>query len=185
MVLKFSLKILQSEYSQNKELMQISSVSILASKNSMDWETWPAAVQGSGRESDTTEWHTHTHTHTHTHPYPWWHSSSLGAHREGSDHLCEGSYSHPPFLPPSPDLPAPLNTSPICHHTKTPCQLLLTLPGRREGFLTSYTWNHAHHYLKIRAVSCLPSLLNTFAIPFLVIYTKELETGCLKPFGLL
>ena len=148
------------------------------------WTEKPGQLWSRGvAESQTRLSDSHTHTHTHT---AWWHSSSLGAHREGSDHLCEGSYSHPPLLPPpSPDLPAPLNTSPICHHTKTPCQLLLTLPGRREGFLTSYTWNHAHHYLKIRAVSCPPSLLNTFAIPFLVIYTKELETGCLKPFGLL
>ena len=54
-VLKFSLRILQSEHPQNKEIMQISSVRILASKTSMDRETWPATVQGSGRESDATE----------------------------------------------------------------------------------------------------------------------------------
>lgn len=54
-VLKFSLRILQSEHPQGKEIMQMSSVRILASKTSMDRETWPATVQGSGRESDTTE----------------------------------------------------------------------------------------------------------------------------------
>ena len=39
-VLKFSLRILQSEHPQNKEIMQISSVRILASKTSMD-RGWP------------------------------------------------------------------------------------------------------------------------------------------------
>ena len=55
------------------------------------------------------------------------------------DRRCHGEsrqpccHSRPPLPPPSsPDPPSPLNTSASCHHTKT-------LPGRREGFLTSYT----------------------------------------------